>query len=149
MRAQQGEQQPRLGSADRDRLPSRRASMAPRTHGCFEAAVHGTQSCRRACRTLAAAAGGRQEPCIRPASRLRALGPSGRPFEKEHQRAAVEVKVIKGVFDQEQKQEMITKITETMVEIEGEALRGVTWVSSRRVESGDWGIGGQGSPPRT
>jgi 4-oxalocrotonate tautomerase len=28
------------------------------------------------------------------------------------------------------------------VGIEGEALRGVTWVTINEVESGDWGIGG-------
>ena len=34
----------------------------------------------------------------------------------------VNVKLIKGVFDAEQKQEMIRKLTDTMVEIEGEAM---------------------------
>ena len=56
----------------------------------------------------------------------------------------VQVKLIKGVFDQDQKQEMIHKITETMVGIEGESLRSVTWVLVEEIESGDWGIGGQG-----
>ena len=56
----------------------------------------------------------------------------------------VEVKLVKGVFSKDQKQEMIHKITETMVGIEGEALRSVTWVLVEEVESGDWGIGGQG-----
>jgi 4-oxalocrotonate tautomerase len=54
----------------------------------------------------------------------------------------VQVKVIKGVFDSTQKKEMISQLTETMVNIEGEALRGVTWVTIEEVESGDWGIGG-------
>jgi 4-oxalocrotonate tautomerase len=54
----------------------------------------------------------------------------------------VNVKVIKGVFDKDQKNEMIQKLTETMVGIEGEAMRGVTWVTIDEVESGDWGIGG-------
>jgi 4-oxalocrotonate tautomerase len=54
----------------------------------------------------------------------------------------VQVKVIKGVFDAGQKQDMISQLTETMVGIEGEALRGVTWVTIDEVESGDWGIGG-------
>jgi 4-oxalocrotonate tautomerase len=54
----------------------------------------------------------------------------------------VEVKLIKGVFDASQKREMITQLTETMVGIEGEGLRGVTWVTIDEVESGDWGIGG-------
>ena len=56
----------------------------------------------------------------------------------------VQVKLIKGVFDTQQKQEMITRITDAMVEIEGEALRPVTWVTLEEVESGDWGIGGRG-----
>jgi len=56
----------------------------------------------------------------------------------------VEVKLVKGVFTQDQKQEMIHKITETMVGIEGEALRPVTWVLVEELESGDWGIGGSG-----
>ena len=54
----------------------------------------------------------------------------------------VNVKLIKGVFDSQEKQEMITQLTETMVGIEGEAMRGVTWVTIDEVESGEWGIGG-------
>ena len=54
----------------------------------------------------------------------------------------VTVKVIAGVFTPEQKHEMIRKITDTMVEIEGENLRPVTWVLVEEVRSGDWGIGG-------
>jgi 4-oxalocrotonate tautomerase len=56
----------------------------------------------------------------------------------------VTVKVIEGVFTPEQKQEMIQKITDTMVEIEGENLRPVTWVLVEEVGSGDWGIAGNG-----
>jgi 4-oxalocrotonate tautomerase len=56
----------------------------------------------------------------------------------------VTVKVIEGVFTQEQKREMIKKITDTMVEIEGENLRPVTWVLVEEVCSGDWGIAGNG-----
>jgi 4-oxalocrotonate tautomerase len=55
----------------------------------------------------------------------------------------VNVKVIEGVFDDTQKRDMIEKLTETMVEIEGENMRGVTWVVVEEVKSGDWGIGGQ------
>ena len=53
------------------------------------------------------------------------------------------VKVLEGVFSFEQKQEMIARLTETMVEIEGEGMRGVTWVVVEEVQSGDRGIGGQ------
>jgi len=55
----------------------------------------------------------------------------------------VNVKLIKGVFDSDQKREMIEKLTDTMVEIEGEAMRPVTWVTIEEVESGEWAIGGK------
>ena len=54
----------------------------------------------------------------------------------------VNVKLIKGVFTRAQKQDMIRKLTDTMVSIEGENMRPVTWVVVEEVESGDWGIGG-------
>ena len=54
----------------------------------------------------------------------------------------VNVKVIEGVFTSTQKQEIIRKLTDTMVSIEGENLRPVTWVVVEEVKSGDWGIGG-------
>ena len=56
----------------------------------------------------------------------------------------VNVKLIKGVFDDSQKQEMLTRITETMVDIEGEAMRPVTWVLVEELNSGEWGVGGKG-----
>ena len=34
-------------------------------------------------------------------------------------------------------------VTDTIVAIEGEAMRGVTWVVVEEVQSGDWGIGGR------
>jgi 4-oxalocrotonate tautomerase len=55
----------------------------------------------------------------------------------------VQVKLIEGVFSDAQKQEMIRKLTDTMVSIEGEALREVTWVVLEEVKSGSWGIGGK------
>ena len=55
----------------------------------------------------------------------------------------VNIKLIEGVFDADQKREMIEKVTDAMVEIEGENMRGVTWVVIDEVKSGDWGIGGQ------
>ena len=54
----------------------------------------------------------------------------------------IEVNVIKDVFTPEQKHQIITKLTDTMVEIEGENLRPVTWCVIREVASGDWGIAG-------
>ncbi|WP_333858451.1 tautomerase family protein [Denitromonas sp.] len=55
----------------------------------------------------------------------------------------VDIHVIEGVFSPEQKKDMIARITDTMVGIEGENLRGVTWVRVLEVASGAWGIGGQ------
>tara|TARA_R110002167_G_scaffold9806_1_gene45308 strand:+ start:2441 stop:2704 length:264 start_codon:yes stop_codon:yes gene_type:complete len=55
----------------------------------------------------------------------------------------VDIQVIEGVFTSEQQQQMIAKVTNTLVEIEGEALRGVTWVRVQEIASGAWGIGGQ------
>jgi len=55
----------------------------------------------------------------------------------------VTVKLIEGVFDADQKRQMIEKLTDTMVEIEGENMRSVTTVIVEEVRSGQWGIGGQ------
>lgn len=55
----------------------------------------------------------------------------------------IQVSLIEEVFTPAQKQQIIRKLTDAMVEVEGEALRGVTWVTIQEVRSGDWGIGGQ------
>jgi 4-oxalocrotonate tautomerase len=54
----------------------------------------------------------------------------------------VNVKLIEGVFDAEQKRRIVRDLTEAMVAIEGENMRPVTWVVVEEVQSGDWGIGG-------
>ncbi len=55
----------------------------------------------------------------------------------------INVKVIEGVFAASQKREIVEKLTEAMVEIEGENMRPVTWCVIEEVRSGDWAIGGQ------
>ncbi len=55
----------------------------------------------------------------------------------------IQVKLIEGVFSDGQKQEMIKKITDAMVSIEGENMRQVTFVIVEEVKSGEWGIGGK------
>ena len=55
----------------------------------------------------------------------------------------VQVKVIEGVFTEAQKREIIHKLTDAMISIEGESMRSVTWVIVEEVKSGDWGIGGK------
>lgn len=55
----------------------------------------------------------------------------------------VTVDVIKDVFTPAQKQDIIERVTNAMVAVEGESLRGVTWVRINEIEEGDWAIGGQ------
>lgn len=55
----------------------------------------------------------------------------------------INVRVIEGVFSEAQKREIIKRLTDTMVSIEGENMRGVTVVIVEEVRSGDWGIGGE------
>ncbi len=55
----------------------------------------------------------------------------------------VDIELIEGVFDDRQKAQMIEKVTNAMVEIEGENMRQVTWVRVKEVRSGHWGIGGE------
>jgi 4-oxalocrotonate tautomerase len=55
----------------------------------------------------------------------------------------VQVKVLEGVFSDAQKREIIRKVTDAMVSVEGEAMREVTWVVVDEVKSGSWGIGGK------
>ena len=55
----------------------------------------------------------------------------------------VTIDVIKDVFTPEQKQKLINKVTEAMIEVEGEGMRPVTWVRIQEFEGGDWAIGGK------
>ena len=53
------------------------------------------------------------------------------------------IKVIEGVFTDSEKQQMIEKVTDALVTIEGERLRDKTVVIVEETRSGDWGIGGK------
>jgi 4-oxalocrotonate tautomerase len=55
----------------------------------------------------------------------------------------VTIDVIKDVFTPAQKQQMIAKVTEALVAVEGENMRGVTWVRINEFEGGQWAIGGK------
>ena len=55
----------------------------------------------------------------------------------------INVDVIENVFTPAQKKQIVEKLTDAMVEIEGPALRSVTWVKVNEVKEGSWGIGGQ------
>jgi 4-oxalocrotonate tautomerase len=55
----------------------------------------------------------------------------------------VTIDVIKNVFTPQQKEQLIEKVTNAMVAVEGENMRPVTWVRINEFQSGDWAIGGQ------
>jgi len=55
----------------------------------------------------------------------------------------VDIQLIRGVFNAEQKDAMIRKVTDAMVSVEGETMRPVTWVRIQEIESGEWAIGGK------
>ncbi len=55
----------------------------------------------------------------------------------------VQIKGISGYLSLQQKQELIRKVTDAIVSVEGEGLRPVTWVLIEDVASGEWGVGAQ------
>lgn len=55
----------------------------------------------------------------------------------------VTIDVIKDVFTPKQKQDLISKVTDAMIAVEGESLRGVTTVRIQEFAGGDWAIGGK------
>jgi 4-oxalocrotonate tautomerase len=55
----------------------------------------------------------------------------------------IDVHLIKDVLNAKQKQQVIEKLTDAIVSIAGENLRGATWVKILVVNSGEWGIGGK------
>ncbi len=55
----------------------------------------------------------------------------------------VTIDVIEDVFTPAQKRDLIARVTEAMIGVEGEALRQVTWVRIQEFRQDDWGIGGK------
>jgi 4-oxalocrotonate tautomerase len=55
----------------------------------------------------------------------------------------VTIDVIQDVFTPQQKRELIDKVTEAMIAVEGEQMRPVTWVRIQEFAGGDWAIGGK------
>lgn len=55
----------------------------------------------------------------------------------------VQITGVGGYLSLEQKQDLISKVTEAVLSVEGEALRPVTWVTIQDVQPGAWGVGGQ------
>jgi 4-oxalocrotonate tautomerase len=57
--------------------------------------------------------------------------------------ALIHVQIIEGLFTAQQKQDIVERLTDVMVEIEGENMRRLTWCLIDEVPSGQWGIGGE------
>jgi 4-oxalocrotonate tautomerase len=55
----------------------------------------------------------------------------------------IHVKVPEGVFTEPQKREIVERLTDAMVEVEGASVRALTWCIVEEVPSGAWGIGGK------
>ena len=55
----------------------------------------------------------------------------------------MEIHLIENVFNPEQKLQIIEKLTDAIVSIEGENMRDVNSVKISEVTSCEWGIGGQ------
>ena len=55
----------------------------------------------------------------------------------------IHVKLVEGVASSSQKRELIKRITDAVVAVEGENMRRLTWVVIEEVKSGDLGIGGE------
>ena len=55
----------------------------------------------------------------------------------------INVTLIEDVFTPDQKREIIERLTDAMVSIEGENMRPVTWVVVEEVASGDMAVGGK------
>jgi 4-oxalocrotonate tautomerase len=61
----------------------------------------------------------------------------------EDSMALIQVTVIAGVFTAPQKREIIERVTDAMVAIQGENMRQTIWCIVEEIASGEWGVGGQ------
>lgn len=55
----------------------------------------------------------------------------------------VQIKVIEGVLTDDQKRQMLSKVTDAVISVEGENVRQFAVVTIEEVKSGDWAIGGK------
>lgn len=63
-------------------------------------------------------------------------------LEKDADMPFIQVKAIEGVFSPEQKQEIVEKLTDTILAIGSEAMRPYTTVLIEEIASGSWAQGG-------
>ena len=57
------------------------------------------------------------------------------------------IKIVRGVFSEEQKSAMIQGVTEAMVKVTGEEKRDGNWVIIEETNPGEWAIGGKARRP--
>ncbi|AKB79034.1 4-oxalocrotonate tautomerase [Methanosarcina horonobensis HB-1 = JCM 15518] len=55
----------------------------------------------------------------------------------------VDIKLIEGVFSEDEIKKLIKDVTDVVVSFMGENLRSYTVVTVQEVKSGSWGVGGQ------
>jgi 4-oxalocrotonate tautomerase len=55
----------------------------------------------------------------------------------------IDIKVIEGVFTPEEQRELVERVSEAVIAVEGEALRPFTHAAVTETPSGSWAIGGE------
>jgi 4-oxalocrotonate tautomerase len=55
----------------------------------------------------------------------------------------IDIKVIEGVFTPEEQRELVERVSEAVIAVEGEALRPFTHTAVTETPSGAWAIGGE------
>ncbi len=54
-----------------------------------------------------------------------------------------QIRGVSGYLTDDQKEQLIERVTDAILSVEGEGLRSVTWVLIDDVPEGQWGIGGK------
>jgi 4-oxalocrotonate tautomerase len=67
--------------------------------------------------------------------------------EKENGMALIHVTVVEGVFKMQQKEEIVERLTDAMVAIEGENMRETVWCIVDEIAGEEWGVGGRTLTP--
>lgn len=55
----------------------------------------------------------------------------------------IDIKVIEGAFTAAEKREMVERVSEAVIAVEGEGLRASTHTAITETPSGEWAIGGK------
>jgi 4-oxalocrotonate tautomerase len=71
------------------------------------------------------------------------LAESDEETREERSMPFIDIKVIEGVFTAEEQRELVERVSEAVIAVEGEALRPFTHTVVTETPSGSWAIGGQ------